>query len=254
MSNNSTESNISDKSNNNDSGNCRLLDNWALIVQGCMGMIAISILLLKRYQEHPKRPFKIWILDVSKQVIGQVMVHCMNIALSYIRIFDTSTKVTNPCVWYFLNLFLDTTLGIFLIMFYMYIMSKIVKLLRISHCETGYYGDNPEKPLKSAWIKQTIIFLICLCSMKLSVIAIITKIPIFMKFGRFVISMVSKNVRVQVAFDMLILPLTMNAIQFWFVDKIIKSDEQPKYHFELVDGISLDLENDEFSDVNRLLN
>jgi len=68
MSNNSTESNISDKSNNNDSGNCRLLDNWALIVQGCMGMIAISILLLKRYQEHPKRPFKIWYIYISLKV------------------------------------------------------------------------------------------------------------------------------------------------------------------------------------------
>jgi len=132
---------------NNDSGNCKLLDKWALMVQGCMGMIAISILLLKRQREHPKRPFKIWILDATKQVIGQIMVHFMNIALSYIRIFDTTTKVTNPCVWYFLNLFLDTTLGIFILMFFMYIMSKIVNLLKISHCESGYYGDDANKPL-----------------------------------------------------------------------------------------------------------
>lgn len=246
-SNNST--NITDNKNDiGSSGNCQLLDNWALCIQGFMGMIAMSILLLKRQKENPKRPFKIWALDATKQVIGQIMVHCMNVALSYIRIFENSEKETNPCIWYFLNLLLDTTIGIFVLMFYMYIMSKIVKLLRITHCESGYYGDNPDKPLISAWIKQSIIFILCLCSMKLTVIIIINKVPVFMKFGHFVIGMVSKNGHIQVIFDMLILPLTMNAIQFWFIDKIIKSDEQPKYHFELVDGISLDLESDEFAD------
>jgi len=98
-------------------------------------------------------------------------------------------------------------------MFFMYIMNKIVNLLKISHCESGYYGDDANKPLISAWIKQTIIFILCLCSMKLTVITLINQFPIFIKFGRFVISMVSKNVKVQVTFDMLIMPLTMNAIQ-----------------------------------------
>ncbi|OUM58705.1 hypothetical protein PIROE2DRAFT_24826, partial [Piromyces sp. E2] len=202
---------------------CRLLDNWALVVQACMGMIAVSILIVKRHREHPKRPFKIWALDAMKQIIGQLMVHCLNVTLSYIRIFDTSAKETNPCIWYFLNLFLDTTIGIFILKFYMYIIDKIViKGLKISHCESGYYGENPDKPLISAWLKQTVIFILCLCSMKITVIFIINKFPIFIKFGHFVIGMISKNVKVQVIFDMLILPVTMNAIQFWFIDKIIK--------------------------------
>jgi len=225
MSSNSMEAN-SIKDRTNGSGNCKLLDNWALFVQGCMGMIAISVLILKRQKEHPKRPFKIWVLDATKQIIGQLMVHFINIALSYIRIFKNSAKETNPCIWYFLNLILDTTIGIFILMLYMHIMDKIVKLLKITNCETGYYGDNPNKPLISAWIKQTIIFILCLFSMKFTVLYIINKFSIFMEFGHFVIGLMSKNVKVQVVFDMLILPVTMNAIQvkiiinlFFFIKK-----------------------------------
>jgi len=44
MSSNSMEAN-SIKDRTNGSGNCKLLDNWALFVQGCMGMIAISVLI-----------------------------------------------------------------------------------------------------------------------------------------------------------------------------------------------------------------
>jgi len=96
----------------------------------------------------------------------------------------------------------------------MCIMNKIIiNGLKISHCESGYYGENPDKPKISAWIKQTIIFILCLCSMKLTIIIIINKFPIFIKFGHFVIGMISKNVKIQVIFDMLLLPLTMNAIQ-----------------------------------------
>ncbi|ORX45563.1 hypothetical protein BCR36DRAFT_414427 [Piromyces finnis] len=250
---NSTE-NVEDLHKNEiDNGDCKLLDSWALIVQACMGMIAVSILIVKRQKENPKRPFKTWALDTMKQITGQLMIHSFNIILSYIRIFNSSAKESNPCIWYFLNLFLDTTIGIFILKFYLCIVNKIfINVLKISHCELGYYGDDPEKPLISAWIKQTIIFIICLCLMKISVVVIITEFPIFIIFGHFVIDMISKNVKVQVIFDMLILPLTMNAIQFWFIDKIIKADESTKCHFELLDGIS-ELDDNEFSDINRLL-
>jgi len=38
------------KNNDGETGDCQLLDNWALVVQACMGMIAISILIGKFYK------------------------------------------------------------------------------------------------------------------------------------------------------------------------------------------------------------
>jgi hypothetical protein len=48
------------------------------------------------------------VYDVAKQVVGQMFVHALNVAISDVlqRISDG-----NACVFYFLNILVDTTLG-----------------------------------------------------------------------------------------------------------------------------------------------
>lgn len=40
-----------------------------------MGVLVITSLLVKRHLENPKRPFKTFALDSSKQFIGQALIH-----------------------------------------------------------------------------------------------------------------------------------------------------------------------------------
>jgi hypothetical protein len=103
-----------------------LLGSYALIVQGALGLLAVSSLVYKRWREHPRRPLKIWFFDASKQVFGSVLLHLANILMSMLSSgsFDVAakTKATpqyagaddegkqpNPCSFYLLNLAIDVS-------------------------------------------------------------------------------------------------------------------------------------------------
>lgn len=124
-----------------DNGECRLLGPFALLVQGGLGVLALSVLLIKRWRERPQRPLKIWAFDVSKQVVGSVLVHVANLMMSMLSSgqFNMAIKAQelvgatdggvvkrgsllmvrmaeengsyqpNPCSFYLLNLAIDVS-------------------------------------------------------------------------------------------------------------------------------------------------
>lgn len=119
-----TSSNASPMDASTENGECHLLGPYALIVQGALGLLAVSSLAYKRWRETPRRPLKIWFFDVSKQVFGSVLLHLANILMSMLSSgkFDVAanTKATpqyageddqgktpNPCSFYLLNLAID---------------------------------------------------------------------------------------------------------------------------------------------------
>lgn len=108
-------------------GECNLLGNFALLVQGALGLLAVSSLAVKRMRESPRRPVKIWFFDVSKQVFGSVLLHLANVLMSMLSSgsFNVATNVAatpkytapqdksdqpNPCSFYLLNLAIDVSL------------------------------------------------------------------------------------------------------------------------------------------------
>ena len=110
-------------------GECNLLGDFALFVQGALGLLAVSSLAIKRLREHPRRPMKIWFFDVSKQVFGSVLLHLANILMSMLSSgqFDVQAQTQaaaqaavttekgdepNPCSFYLLNLAIDVSLQI----------------------------------------------------------------------------------------------------------------------------------------------
>jgi hypothetical protein len=115
------DSPLDDESGN---GECNLLGDFALIVQGALGLLAVSSLAIKRLRETPRRPLKIWFFDVSKQVFGSVLLHLANVLMSMLSSgkldVATTTVATkhnagtnekgdqpNPCSFYLLNLAID---------------------------------------------------------------------------------------------------------------------------------------------------
>jgi hypothetical protein len=112
-----------------DNGECHLLGPYALLVQGALGLLAVSSLVYKRWRETPRRPLKIWFFDVSKQVFGSVLLHLANILMSMLSSggfdVDAQTKATphyageddngkqpNPCSFYLLNIAVDVSFAI----------------------------------------------------------------------------------------------------------------------------------------------
>jgi hypothetical protein len=102
-------------------GECNLLGDFALLVQGALGLLAVSSLAVKRWREHPRRPVKIWFFDASKQVFGSVLLHLANVLMSMLSSgkFDVALKTDlattekgdqpNPCSFYLLNLAIDVS-------------------------------------------------------------------------------------------------------------------------------------------------
>ena len=55
---------------------------YADCVQLALGVLAIGSLVVKRYVEKPRRSWKVWALDVSKQAAGGLFAHALNLLLA----------------------------------------------------------------------------------------------------------------------------------------------------------------------------
>ena len=100
-------------------GECKLLGPFALVVQLALGAMALLVLVYKRWRERPQRPVKVWAFDVSKQVVGSVLLHMANLLMSMLSSgklgVEAETVVAdeegeNPCSFYFLNLLIDVSI------------------------------------------------------------------------------------------------------------------------------------------------
>ena len=104
-----------------ENGECRLLGPFALIVQGGLGFLALLSLVWKRWRERPRRPVKVWFFDASKQVVGSVLLHLLNVLVSMVssedyelankakQIQDGSGREPNPCSFYLINIAVDVS-------------------------------------------------------------------------------------------------------------------------------------------------
>jgi hypothetical protein len=60
---------------------CRVYDKndfFTVVVQLLLAFLALASLYIKRIREVPRRTFRTWFLDVSKQGIGACYAHVMN--------------------------------------------------------------------------------------------------------------------------------------------------------------------------------
>jgi len=55
-----------------------------------MGVVVISSLVIKRQLEKRKRRWRVWVLDVLKQLVGQAVIHGLNLLVSRRCVIATS--------------------------------------------------------------------------------------------------------------------------------------------------------------------
>ncbi|KAF9147614.1 hypothetical protein BG015_010719 [Linnemannia schmuckeri] len=211
-------------------GTCELMSSFAIFVQLLLATIAFSTLIFKRSKERPMRPLKVWLYDVSKQIVGGVVIHSLNLLAA--TIFGLSErKDNNPCIWYFLNIFLDTTFGVGVLYLFLKAADKYFVHMRMEGLRTGDYGNPPQF---ERWWKQTFVFSLGLVVMKIVVVIVLTW-PFLFTFGEWVLGWTMQNEKLQILFVMLILPLSMNICQFWVIDYILKQKTPEKFPIRIDD-------------------
>ena len=96
-----------------ENGECQLLGPFAIVIQASLGALALFSLVFKRWRERPQRPIKIWAFDVSKQVMGSILLHLVNVLMSMLSSGQLTIAAqqydANPCSFYFLNLAIDVS-------------------------------------------------------------------------------------------------------------------------------------------------
>ncbi|KAK4984659.1 hypothetical protein LTR50_006450 [Elasticomyces elasticus] len=225
-----------------ENGECRLLGPFALVVQGALGALALLALVFKRWRERPRRPVKIWFFDVSKQVMGSVLLHIANLFMSMfssgaldmaakakgfgMSIQDGEGRTPNPCSFYLLNLAIDTTIGIPILVVLLRIFHSLFLYTPIANppesIRSGNYGQPHSSPKVTWWLKQSLIYFLGLFGMKLCVFFIFQILPWIAWVGDWALRWTEGNEALQIAFVMFLFPLTMNAIQYYIIDGFIK--------------------------------
>ncbi|KAL2844327.1 vacuolar membrane protein-domain-containing protein [Aspergillus pseudoustus] len=209
-----------------DTGECRLLGPFSILVQASLGMLALLSLVYKRWRERPQRPLKVWAFDASKQVFGSSMLHLLNLVMSMFSAgqFEiTSHYKPNPCSFYLLNLGIDTTLGIPILIFILHFLNRLALYTPLANppesIESGNYGDPPRV---GWWLKQSVIYFVGLLGMKICVFFLIQTVPLIVEVGDWALRWTEGNTAVQIIFVMLLFPVIMNAIQYYIIDIFIK--------------------------------
>ncbi|KAK3063107.1 hypothetical protein LTS18_002741 [Coniosporium uncinatum] len=222
-------------------GECKLLGPFALLVQGALGALALLSLVWKRYRETPRRPVKVWAFDASKQVLGSFLTHVLNLLMSMFSSGDFATKVAsaaaaavavsddqgnrpNPCSFYLLNLAIDTTIGIPILVISLRVLHALALHTPLasppSSITSGNYGP---PPYRTTWyLKQLLLYCIGLVIMKFCVFGLFQILPWIAWVGDWALRWTEGDEALQITFAMFVFPLVMNALQYYIIDSFIK--------------------------------
>ncbi|KAL9597867.1 MAG: hypothetical protein Q9179_004117 [Wetmoreana sp. 5 TL-2023] len=215
-------------------GECQLLGEASIFIQGALGALALLSLVYKRWRERPQRPLKIWFFDVSKQVVGSVLLHIANLLMSMLSSgqFTVTPKTdngdyrANPCSFYLLNLAIDTTLGIPILVVLLRLLTFGFSLTPLGNPPESIQSGNYGRPAKASWwLKQSFIYFLGLLGMKACVFVIFQLCPWLVRVGDWALRWTEGNETVQVFFVMLFFPVVMNALQYYIIDGFIKNQK-----------------------------
>jgi len=201
---------------------CKVLEGFfAWMVQVLLFFMAISALVFKRhYFERPQRPMQVWLMDIGKQSGAAGFAHVLNLLLAYL-LYTSQKGQADQCAWYFINYFVDTTLGIPLAWFYLQLLQTVATRFdwyRIAN--TGDYGNPPSY---RTWMYQILAWELVVLLMKssLGMVLYVFRKPLSI-FGIFVSRPIAGSPEAELLLVMVLCPCIMNMVQFWIFDSLLK--------------------------------
>lgn len=206
---------------------CELLGLFGLFIQGVLGIISVGSLVVKKFLPGEKRTWKVFCLDIWKQLTTSLFAHFLNVFLSIY--LQELTQEGNGCVWYFMNMVLDTIFGLMIAYLLFKIVDHIAVTNNIEVLKHGVYLDEkvdlvssenkdlPDKHINfRIWIVQMVVWCMIVFLAKIVVFffEIIYHRPIVALGVRF-LSGLEGNPKIELVVVMIVFPVTLNSIQFW---------------------------------------
>ena len=204
------------------SSSCQLLSGaFAFIVQGVLGFVALSSLLIKRHLERAPRPLHVWLLDVSKQGFGGVLIHFANIGTS-VWLARRGGRGGDECAFYFENFFVDCTLGVVVVTALLRAAERAAARRGCDAVARG--GEYGEPPRLGAFAAQLGVFCACLLANKLLMAAGIWLLyPAMVACGDWLFRPLRAHPNAELVVVMVLCPWLLTTLQFWLFDTALKA-------------------------------
>jgi len=200
-----------------------------------LGMVLVA-LAVKRHQERPRRPWTIWLLDISKQGFSSGAGHAVGMAVAIIA-SSTSGGGTSQCGWYFVVYLMDATMGMSLaILFHHIATAWAARLLlqankdelRDGHwwqalAEVGHYGMDPAAPNLRTWGVQVVEWMSCVVLARTIVgCCVVLLIPLLRIVSSFMDRQFKGRPDVYLLTVMVCIPLVLNVGLAYIQDQVLK--------------------------------
>ncbi|KAF0693513.1 Aste57867_15539 [Aphanomyces stellatus] len=191
-------------------------------IQVMLGVIALSVLIFKRYHEHPMRPVKIWMFDASKQLIGAGVAHVANMTIAIILTgLATGSNHPDQCAFYFVNFTMDTSFGV--AVNFMLLKVLVWAAFRFNLTSLQVPGDYGHPIQVRVWAIQLITWLVIICTTKLIIGAFIYALETPLgDMASWLFAPLINYPKAELVIVMVACPVLMNGLQFWIQDNFLK--------------------------------
>lgn len=204
---------------------CLLLTGtFAYVIQILLGIAAGLSLVFKRHIEKPQRPWIIWAFDVGKQIVGGGFVHFSNILVSAFLEGSVEDDDSDQCAWYFLNFFIDCTLGVFIVYLAHSFLCRLGKYINGPESVLAHIGEYGDPPALRVWGIQLGVWLVALLLNKLLVLGLFYSTREQMnKFGNWLFGPVQDDPQTELVIVMVACPWFLTMLQYWCFDRFLKA-------------------------------
>eukprot|EP01064_Diplonema_japonicum_P037281 TRINITY_DN8684_c0_g1_i1.p1 TRINITY_DN8684_c0_g1~~TRINITY_DN8684_c0_g1_i1.p1 ORF type:complete len:293 (+),score=64.90 TRINITY_DN8684_c0_g1_i1:42-920(+) len=211
---------------------------FAWLVQACLLAMAIGILGYKRWREVPRRPWKVFLMDATKQGVSSGAAHMCGMVSTIILSHATEEKL--ECGWYLMAFMIDTTFGV-------YVAYRLLRRLERealsrdwpSLISSGSYKapnrdhDPIADPDTTVWLKQLSSFTFIVILARGASLSVVTSLLYPLDFVVVLICKVFKgHPKAFLVCVMVLGPGLLNTVQWWVQDNFLK--KQP--HGLLIEG------------------
>ncbi len=169
---------------------------------------------------------------MSKQGISSLLLHFLNL---FLAVMISKQNDEDACVWYLVNILLDTTLGVIFEWILIRIFEVFARKYKIDALISGCYYSHKTTQYDdyhidySIWAVQTVLWCIISALMKFVVYIIMMTFPTFFEnLGFYLLQSIAVYPKLELIVVMVIVPLIMNVIQFWLVDNILKESDESR--------------------------
>lgn len=208
-------------------------DGFTSFVQVLLACFALLSLYFKRQQEYPRRKFQTWFLDVSKQGIGAVYAHVLNMIIAAIIAEHVrgNMELDDQCAWYAINYTIDSTVGLLFSILLLRLLDYVANKRGWAALKDSgvYHGDDAVLH----WLFQLTAWLIVLTLVKLIICYFMWLTSEFLAHvGQLFFAPLQANIKAELLFVMIFFPGILNVIYFWIIDSYLKADKNSEHAHE----------------------